>query len=297
MKSPSGRITQWPAVSSSSRPKTEGPSKRAGHHQFTVPARSTRAALRPSARNPCSLISGRSHGRAYPARSGGMPAPARSASPGPGGLPPDGGGNATGRRRRMLMTRPSNPTAAWQPGMPGGDNLPSGPAGRPAPPSGDGHGPQAGPPTVTIGSYPDYPSAQRVVDYLADNRFPVERTAIVGHRPHPGRNGDGPNDHRPGRPGGRRHRRLVRALHRVALRHLHRRQLGGGDPGGAGDRRDLGRRLRRGGARHERGAARLHLGQFTAGRPVRGDRGRRVADQARQLLGRMHLAPMGATAR
>ncbi|MGK5675428.1 general stress protein [Micromonospora sp. URMC 106] len=37
-----------------------------------------------------------------------------------------------------------------------------------------------GPPTVTIGSYPDYPSAQRVVDYLADNRFPVEHTAIVG---------------------------------------------------------------------------------------------------------------------
>ncbi|MFG2057384.1 general stress protein [Micromonospora sp. NPDC048930] len=76
------------------------------------------------------------------------------------------------------MTRPSTP--AWQPGMPGGDNLPSGPGGRPAAPSGDGHGPQAGPPTVTIGSYPDYPSAQRVVDYLADNRFPVERTSIVG---------------------------------------------------------------------------------------------------------------------
>ncbi|WP_187151616.1 general stress protein [Salinispora tropica] len=37
-----------------------------------------------------------------------------------------------------------------------------------------------GPPTVTIGSYPDYRSAQRVVDYLADNRFPVEHTAIVG---------------------------------------------------------------------------------------------------------------------
>ena len=78
------------------------------------------------------------------------------------------------------MTRPSNPTTAWRPGMPGSDNLPSGPAGRPAPPSGDGHGPQTGPPTVTIGSYPDYPSAQRVVDYLADNRFPVERTSIVG---------------------------------------------------------------------------------------------------------------------
>ncbi|MEU1688816.1 general stress protein [Micromonospora sp. NPDC005707] len=78
------------------------------------------------------------------------------------------------------MTSPSSPTAAWRPGMPGSDNLPSGPGGRPLPPSGDGHGPQAGPPTVTIGSYPDYPSAQRVVDYLADNRFPVERTAIVG---------------------------------------------------------------------------------------------------------------------
>lgn len=78
------------------------------------------------------------------------------------------------------MTRAANPSATWRPGMPGGDHLPSGPAGRPATPPGDGHGPQAGPPTVTIGAYPDYPSAQRVVDYLADNRFPVEHTAIVG---------------------------------------------------------------------------------------------------------------------
>ncbi|WP_176738698.1 general stress protein [Micromonospora pallida] len=57
--------------------------------------------------------------------------------------------------------------------------MPSGPAGQPTI-SGDGHGPQGGPPTVTIGSYPDYPSAQRMVDHLADNRFPVEHTAIVG---------------------------------------------------------------------------------------------------------------------
>ncbi|MBO4163819.1 MULTISPECIES: general stress protein [Micromonospora] len=78
------------------------------------------------------------------------------------------------------MTRAANPTATWRPGMPGGDNLPSGPAGRPATPPGDGHGPQAGAPAVTIGAYPDYPSAQRVVDYLADNRFPVEHSAIVG---------------------------------------------------------------------------------------------------------------------
>lgn len=78
------------------------------------------------------------------------------------------------------MTRPSSPTAAWRPGMPGSDNLPSGPAGRPAAPSGAGTTPEPGRPTVTIGSYPDYPSAQRVVDYLADNRFPVENSAIVG---------------------------------------------------------------------------------------------------------------------
>ncbi|MEW2375148.1 general stress protein [Micromonospora sp. NPDC047812] len=78
------------------------------------------------------------------------------------------------------MTNPSSPTSAWRPGMPGGDTLPSGPAGRPTAPGHDGHGPETGPPTVTIGSYPDYPSAQRVVDYLADNRFPVEHSAIVG---------------------------------------------------------------------------------------------------------------------
>ncbi|GAA2712564.1 general stress protein [Micromonospora olivasterospora] len=78
------------------------------------------------------------------------------------------------------MDRPSSQTAAWRPGMPGRDNLPPGPGGQPAPPSADGHGPEAGPPTVTIGSYPDYPSAQRVVDFLADNGFPVERSAIVG---------------------------------------------------------------------------------------------------------------------
>ncbi|MGQ5264351.1 general stress protein [Micromonospora sp. ZYX-F-536] len=78
------------------------------------------------------------------------------------------------------MTSASGPAAAWRPGAQGGDLLPSGPAGRPSAPSGNGHGPETGPPTVTIGSYPDYPSAQRVVDYLADNRFPVEHSAIVG---------------------------------------------------------------------------------------------------------------------
>jgi hypothetical protein len=33
---------------------------------------------------------------------------------------------------------------------------------------------------VVVATYPDYPSAQRAVDYLSDNQFPVERTSIVG---------------------------------------------------------------------------------------------------------------------
>src|SRR6201991_3775888 len=35
-------------------------------------------------------------------------------------------------------------------------------------------------PTVVVGSYPDYAMAQQAVDHLSDNKFPVERTAIIG---------------------------------------------------------------------------------------------------------------------
>jgi hypothetical protein len=35
-------------------------------------------------------------------------------------------------------------------------------------------------PRITVARYADYASAQRAVDYLSDNSFPVERTAIVG---------------------------------------------------------------------------------------------------------------------
>ena len=35
-------------------------------------------------------------------------------------------------------------------------------------------------PTVTVATYPDYAAAQKAVDYLSDNQFPVEHTAIVG---------------------------------------------------------------------------------------------------------------------
>lgn len=39
---------------------------------------------------------------------------------------------------------------------------------------------EVGRPMVTVASYPDYTSAQRAVDYLSDNKFPVEHTQIVG---------------------------------------------------------------------------------------------------------------------
>src|SRR5687768_5764087 len=35
-------------------------------------------------------------------------------------------------------------------------------------------------PRVTVARYADYASAQRAVDYLSDNDFPVNRTSIVG---------------------------------------------------------------------------------------------------------------------
>nr|WP_203859834.1 general stress protein [Plantactinospora mayteni] len=80
-----------------------------------------------------------------------------------------------------------NPTAAWRSGMPGmpgiagGNNLPAGPSGEQfRAPSSDGGTAPGQQSTVTVASYPDYPSAQYTVDFLSDNQFPVERAAIVG---------------------------------------------------------------------------------------------------------------------
>jgi hypothetical protein len=62
--------------------------------------------------------------------------------------------------------------------------IPTGPAGVPVTPAADSPtGPAAGSPTgpaVSVAAYPDYAQAQRAVDYLSDNKFPVEKTSIVG---------------------------------------------------------------------------------------------------------------------
>ena len=42
-----------------------------------------------------------------------------------------------------------------------------------------GQGTGAGPKT-TVATYGTYPEAERAVDHLSDNDFPVERVAIVG---------------------------------------------------------------------------------------------------------------------
>ncbi|AJE39209.1 MULTISPECIES: general stress protein [Streptomyces] len=42
------------------------------------------------------------------------------------------------------------------------------------------HPPTAPVDRPVVGSYPTYERAQRAVDFLSDNRFPVERTAIIG---------------------------------------------------------------------------------------------------------------------
>ena len=62
-----------------------------------------------------------------------------------------------------------------------GIQVPPGPAGVPSLPAGHPGPRRRRPgPTVVVATYPDYAAAQQAVDYLSDNKFPVEKTAIVG---------------------------------------------------------------------------------------------------------------------
>jgi len=60
------------------------------------------------------------------------------------------------------------------------DAVPPGPAGAPRLPSQNPGGTGEPTATVVVGTYPDYALAQQAVDHLSDNKFPVERTAIIG---------------------------------------------------------------------------------------------------------------------
>jgi hypothetical protein len=60
-------------------------------------------------------------------------------------------------------------TSPFQQGAAGGARGRRGPVGLPTPPKG-----------WPIASYPTYAEAQRAVDYLSDNEFPVQQVTIVG---------------------------------------------------------------------------------------------------------------------
>jgi heat induced stress protein YflT len=48
------------------------------------------------------------------------------------------------------------------------------------PPTGPVPGDPGSRPTVTVATFPSYALAQRAVDFLSDNKFPVEHTTIIG---------------------------------------------------------------------------------------------------------------------
>lgn len=59
-------------------------------------------------------------------------------------------------------------------------SVPPGPSGPTQTPDQTGDLVELTRPQVTVARYADYASAQRAVDFLSDNGFPVERTAIIG---------------------------------------------------------------------------------------------------------------------
>jgi hypothetical protein len=77
------------------------------------------------------------------------------------------------------MTTPAdNSQPATMPGAAG--SVPPGPGGVPAMPAADPAAGVTAAPTVSVATYPDYALAQRAVDYLSDNHFPVQKTSIIG---------------------------------------------------------------------------------------------------------------------
>ncbi|GAA2708530.1 general stress protein [Actinoplanes palleronii] len=96
-------------------------------------------------------------------------------SPTPASSPASDGTSAAATGTPPIVDEP----AAAAPGTSGG-TVPPGPAGVPLlPAQTPGRKGHTGP-TVVVGTYADYPLAQQAVDHLSDNKFPVERTSIVG---------------------------------------------------------------------------------------------------------------------
>ncbi len=73
----------------------------------------------------------------------------------------------------MTTSPPADDGAAGTP-------IPPGPAGQPLETGAADQLVELARPTVTVARYADYGSAQRAVDFLSDNDFPVQRTSIIG---------------------------------------------------------------------------------------------------------------------
>lgn len=73
---------------------------------------------------------------------------------------------------------PADDPAAATPQTAG--HVPPGPAGVPQLPAQTLGRPTGSTAGVVVGSYAEYALAQKAVDYLSDNKFPVERTSIIG---------------------------------------------------------------------------------------------------------------------
>jgi hypothetical protein len=72
----------------------------------------------------------------------------------------------------------TTPDSSPSPTTPTTGAVPPGPAGVPSLPAQTAGATPA--PTVVVGTFADYALAQQAVDLLSDNKFPVERTAIIG---------------------------------------------------------------------------------------------------------------------
>ena len=77
------------------------------------------------------------------------------------------------------MTTPADNSPA-SPATSATSATPPGPAGVPTLPAQTPPGAGVPSTAVVVGTYLDYALAQQAVDYLSDNHFPVDRTAIIG---------------------------------------------------------------------------------------------------------------------
>ncbi len=79
------------------------------------------------------------------------------------------------------MTTSSSNSFTGRPPPTGNTGVPSGPGGVPSTPDRTRTAPSdVDRQTVTVAEFTDYVSAQRAVDILSDNKFPVDRVEIVG---------------------------------------------------------------------------------------------------------------------